>query len=664
VVRLSLLLGLTIAVFYAPASIAAESPPSPDPRACAPPPPPPAPTTELGRGNAALAAGREADALAHFRSAASEAKMAGDEPARLLAEASALRVGVLGDAAPASLDEARALLAAASELDSAGLRAPLELHLGRSLLLLAWRQPELRDEAMRLATSALQSADEGAEAAGDTRLASYASGNRAELALLEAERPSEGATPLDDALGQARRALYLAQHAGDRAALFRWQALLGRIHARRGDLEAAVGAYRRAVTIYAEARAEVGSPTPDLSGATDTPPRSVHVSLVDLLLQLGAKRSDDAQQPLLREARAHLEARKAAELRDHFRDPCLDAHRKAEPDEVPGTLLVYPVALDDRLELIVSRDGRFHRFTSAVGRADFDATVHAFRRNLEKRTTRQYLRQAIQLHEWIVRPLLPLLEDPTTRSLVLVPEGSLRTIPIAALRESPDGRFLIERIPVSVTPVLTLTEPRPISPSGTRMLAAGISESVAGFPALPQVQVELAELSQIYPGRVILDEAFSHETLTSEIRQHAYGVVHIASHGEFRADTRESFLLAHDDKIAMDELAAMLAATRFRGEGVQLLTLSACQSAAGDERAALGLAGVAVNAGARSALATLWNINDEVAAELVASFYTALKRPGTSRAEALRQAQVEVLKRANTAHPGYWAAFLLIGNWM
>jgi len=661
-VRSSLFLGLAMAALCTSAAIAAEPPP--DPRACTPPPPPPAPTTELGRGNTALAAGREADALAHFRSAASEAKMVGDDPARLLAEASALRVGVLGDGASASLDQARALLAAAGELESPGLRAPLELHLGRSLLLLAWRQPELRDEAIPLAASALQSADEGAEAAGDTRLASYASGNRAELALLEAERPAEGATPLDDALVYTRRALYLAQHAGDRAALFRWQALLGRIHARRGDLEAAVGAYRRAVAIYAEARAEVGSPTPDLSGATETPARSAHLSLVDLLLQLGSKGSADAQQPLLREARMHLEARKAAELRDHFRDPCLDAHRKAEPDDVAGTLLVYPVALDDRLELIVSRDGRFHRFTSAVGRADFDATVHAFRRNLEKRTTRQYLRQAIQLHEWIVRPLLPLLEDPATRSLVLVPEGSLRTIPISALRESPDGLFLVERIPVSVTPVLTLTDPRPISPGNTRMLAAGISESVAGFPALPQVQAELAEISQLYPGRVILDDEFRSKTLSDEIRQHAYGVVHIASHGEFRADTRESFLLAHDDKIAMDELAGMLAATRFRGEGVQLLTLSACQSAAGDERAALGLAGVAVNAGARSALATLWNINDEVAAELVTSFYTGLKLPATSRAEALRRAQIEVLSRPNTAHPGYWAAFLLIGNWM
>jgi len=97
---------------------------------------------------------------------------------------------------------------------------------------------------------------------------------------------------------------------------------------------------------------------------------------------------------------------------------------------------------------------------------------------------------------------------------------------------------------------------------------------------------------------------------------------------------------------------------------VELLTLSACETAAGDDRAALGLAGVAIKAGARSALATLWTVNDPAAAQVVSDFYRALRDPALSKAKALQQAQVATLKDVRYRHPNYWSAFLLIGNWL
>ena len=149
-----------------------------------------------------------------------------------------------------------------------------------------------------------------------------------------------------------------------------------------------------------------------------------------------------------------------------------------------------------------------------------------------------------------------------------------------------------------------------------------------------------------------------------EVEQRTFGIVHVATHGEFSANAADSFVLTYDGRISMDRLANLVGKTRFREHGLELLTLSACETAAGDDRAALGLAGAALNAGARSALATLWMVNDQVAAQLITSFYRNLADTKHSRAEALRQAQLAVLQQRAYRHPAYWAPYLLISSWL
>jgi CHAT domain-containing protein len=169
---------------------------------------------------------------------------------------------------------------------------------------------------------------------------------------------------------------------------------------------------------------------------------------------------------------------------------------------------------------------------------------------------------------------------------------------------------------------------------------------------------------EIFPGRELVNQHFVAETFELELKQRPFDIVHLASHGEFSTDSSESFLLTYDGKISMDRLARLVGKTRFRSRGLELLTLSACETAAGDDRAALGLAGVALQAGARSALATLWAVNDEVSAQLMIDFYRQLKDSQQSRAEALQQAQVKVLQQRAYRHPAYWAPYLLIGSWL
>ena len=230
------------------------------------------------------------------------------------------------------------------------------------------------------------------------------------------------------------------------------------------------------------------------------------------------------------------------------------------------------------------------------------------------------------------------LEAEGVHTLVMVPDGPLRTIPMSALYDG--EKFMIERFAFATTPGLTLTSPQPLAREQVEMFASGLTESVQGFPALPNVAGELESIGSRFPSKVYKDEAFQVNRVEDEIARGRYSIVHIATHGQFDSDHTRSFLLAYDDKLTMDDLQAMIGARRYQEEPVELLVLSACQTAAGDDRAALGLAGVALQAGARSALATLWFINDESTALMISEFYRLLEETSVSKAEALRVAQM------------------------
>jgi CHAT domain-containing protein len=184
---------------------------------------------------------------------------------------------------------------------------------------------------------------------------------------------------------------------------------------------------------------------------------------------------------------------------------------------------------------------------------------------------------------------------------------------------------------------------------------------VQGFSELPSVADEIRSISSMFAAPSMQDETFMLNSVSTQLSAPAYSVAHLATHGEFSADHRKSFILTYDNRLTMDALRTSL---ERRGNSLDLLVLSACKTAAGDDRAALGLAGIAVQAGAKSALASLWSISDKATAELMTSFYQNSKSSGASKAQSLRQAQLALLKSPEYRHPSYWAPYLLIGNWL
>jgi CHAT domain-containing protein len=187
---------------------------------------------------------------------------------------------------------------------------------------------------------------------------------------------------------------------------------------------------------------------------------------------------------------------------------------------------------------------------------------------------------------------------------------------------------------------------------------------VRGYSPLTNAGTEMLTVKQLLSGQILQDQAYTSKNLHDSLTKNEYAIVHLTTHGAFGATPGESFLATYDGELSFDELQNLISMGRFRQQPVELLTLSACETAVGNNKAALGLAGVAVKSGARSALASLWLVDDAATTELMAEFYRELIPESRSKSSALRVSQVKLLKQHNTSHPAYWAPFVLIGNWL
>jgi CHAT domain-containing protein len=540
-------------------------------------------------------------------------------------------------AATAHINEARLALDAGQDQDSdKRLRAAFDLLAqappSRAAAFALTALADLgRRRGGELAAPALRRALEMAEALSDARARSYA------LGILGRHTADAGQLARAETL--TARAL-LAAAALDAPELdYLWRLQQGRLARQKGHADRAIEAYATAIDRLLQVRGAF------LTGFTGgrSPFRSavepVFREFVDLLVTRAETVPGDRGEALIERARRAVESLKAVELQDYFGDDCLaglEARRRSIDEISAQSAAIYPIILDERTVVIVSSPGGITWFSASVARPEITRTIRTYRHLLEKRTTREHLRPARQLYEWLIRPIADRLRAEGVETLVFTPDGPSRTIPFAALHDG--ERYLVERFAVAATTGLDLVDPKPLSSAPRQPLLLGLTQPRQGFSGLPAVARELQAVRARIGGRVLLDEAFGEAAFRQQIARTPYSIVHIASHGQFETTAGESFLLTHDGRLTLDELEDAIKFGRYREQPIELLTLSACSTAAGDDRAALGLAGVAIKAGARSALASLWNVNDESTSDLIDSFYGALSVAGTSKAEALRRA--------------------------
>jgi len=547
------------------------------------------------------------------------------------------------------------------KLEGSHAKAFLLLTAGQTDRQIKYTNAEPAKRLLLRAHSSFQQAFEVTQQIGDRAMETYALGYMAQLYELDGQ--------LQNALNLTLRAAFTAQEAQMPEALYRWEWQTGRILRKQGQVESAVAAYRRAVQTLQPIRNDVsagyGNATSRLSFRESEGP--LFYELADLLLlQAKAAENSNNEQALLLEARDTVESLKTVELEDYLCDECVDVQRvKTRMVEAVDTnsAVIYLIPLPDRTEALVGLTSGLKRFTLEGGADELTAEVREFRRNLETRTTYAYLAQAQSLYDLLIRPMLGLLKEHQVNTLVIVSDGALRTIPFAALHDG--KRFLVQDFAVAVVPGLSLVEPKPLARAHSRLLLNGLSKPVQGFAALTYVPGELHSIDQSYASETLLNENFTLEELQQKLADEQFSIVHIASHGQFDRDVHKTFVLTYDKKLTLNDLEVLIRPSQYRGRPVELLVLSACQTASGDDRAALGLAGVAIKAGARSALASLWFVNDQSTSALITEFYNQLRQlPPVSKAQALRAAQIKLLSDRRYRHPCYWSPYLIIGNWL
>jgi CHAT domain-containing protein len=387
------------------------------------------------------------------------------------------------------------------------------------------------------------------------------------------------------------------------------------------------------------------------------------------------------------------------EFREYFgingRDDLLspdDIKKKlASVAEETGTKpsLIYLFSRSEKLDLVLvdSCGAVVHKTVPEARREELLKVVTAFRNEITKpgvRATTSYLPPAQQLYKWMIAPLEDDLKRCQTDTISFVVDRGLRGMPFAALH---DGKqFLIEKYNLSLMPSINLTDTRYVDIRKSEVLAMGASQFSELNP-LPAVPAEIAAISREWPGISFLNEGFTFDNLKRQHESRPFGIIHLATHGEFRPGLpNNSFIQLWNSRLRLNQLRDL----RLNNPQVNLLVLSACRTAVGDDSAELGFGGLALQAGVQTAVGSLWYVSDEGTLGLMTEFYQQLKT-ARIRAAALRQAQIAMLRgdvrleggklRGSSrgegvelpqslqgfadlklSHPYYWSAFVMIGS--
>ncbi len=514
--------------------------------------------------------------------------------------------------------------------------------------------------AARVLTEAVQQA----QSLQDRRSESYALGTFGELyeqnhQFLDAQKLTE-------------KALFIAQdiNVGDIA--YQWQWQMGRLRKQQGDLTGAIAFYSQAFKTLQSLRRDLVAINPDIQFSFRESVEPVYREFVTLLLQTGNRGQGNPSQDNLRQARFAIESLQLAELDNFFRSACLEPNQELDPvvdQKDRQAAVIYPIILPNSLEVILKLPNQdLHHYKTFIAQDKVNDIVENIRKNLQDVTqTAQVKRLSQQVYNWLIRPVEAQLSKNGIKTLVFVLDGELRNVPMAVLFDQEQQKYLVEKYAIAVTPGLQLLAPQPLQAVKLNALTAGVTQAHSidnrKFPQLKNVPRELKEIQlEIPKSEKLLNQQFTENNLQNQLQTDPYTIVHLATHGEFSSDPEKTFILMWDKLLQVKEFDKLLRVSdRKRSNAIELLVLSACKTAEGDKQAALGLAGVAVRAGTRSTLATLWAVNDESTADLMSQFYRELKT-GVNKAEALQRAQLAVF--AKDKNPFFWGPFVLVGNWL
>ncbi|MBK1989626.1 CHAT domain-containing protein [Sphaerospermopsis aphanizomenoides BCCUSP55] len=472
-----------------------------------------------------------------------------------------------------------------------------------------------------------------------------------------------------------KQALDLSQSIQAPDIAYRWYWQLGRIlcqgkpHCEQpGDITEAIAAYTQAFNTLQNIRSDLIATNKNVQFSFRETVEPVYRRLVDLLLQ-----SSTPSQKHLKQARSVIEALQVAKLQNFLQQACQDS--QLELDKVidsqdQTSAVIYAIILNDHLEVILKRPNQELSHYSTSPQEKIQDVVWRLYENLQQEGTYEEVQEdGQQVYNWLIQPIEKELKKSNIKNLIFVLDGPLRKIPMASLYDG--QKYLVEKYSVSLALGLQVREPKPLRRETMKVLAASLTEppqnqEVSGFSRLANVSVEVKEIKNTGVAvNWIADQEFTTKNFNQKLNSSNFEVVHLATHGLFGENRENTFVVTADGKLKIDDFDQLFSSqAQNRKQKIDLLILSACQTATGNDQAVLGIAGTIVQAGASSAIASLWDLDDEASVPFMKEFYQHLGQPNISRAEALRLAQQFLLKNPKYDHPRYWAPYVLVGSWL
>ena len=328
-----------------------------------------------------------------------------------------------------------------------------------------------------------------------------------------------------------------------------------------------------------------------------------------------------------------------------------------------GVVLIYPLILHDRLELILFSANNLPISRSVnISDAKLEALIIEFKAGLLDASSEDVLEPAKELYNLLIKPIEKELIQVNAETILYAPDRKLRYVPLAALY---DGKqWLIEKYRISNLISYSLSD-FVVSPKMQPSILAGAfggrgDERKFGQAGLPATLKEIQTIADSFPNSIALkEEKFSRQAIESQFKN--YNILHFATHAEFNVGAPEnSFIIfGNGDKIGLREI------TNWHIPNVELIVLSACQTGTGTLENGVEILGFGYQvqkAGAKSAIASLWQVDDAGTQALMTAFYNELQKGDVKHTEALRRAQISLIKSSDFNHPNYWSAFFAIGN--
>lgn len=618
--------------------------------------------TERALGNRALAIGNNNLAQQQFQAAQTAYQQAETNADSVLtalqAQLNQLSLRVELRQLPAAVQLSEALLPQLNQLPLSHPRLYAQLNYAHSLLALhqiggqtGGLNPNQNPQLVEFLTATLQQSRD----LSDQTAISFALGQLGQL--------YEQNQQWSVAQNWTEQALLQAESLQSAALRYRWEWQLGRLQQQQGNLQDALMAYQAAVESLQSVRNDLLSIGTDVQFSFRDDVEPVYRSLVELLLTVDA---GTPSQENLQQAIQQVNALQLAELNNFLGCNLAQVVDLARVETDATAAKVYPMILPNHLAVVLEVPDQPLRYQEiAQPQAVVLDLLRQLRQDLSMADrTPEAIAGLQQLYTWLIAPFRSELPN-SIQTLVFVLDGELRNIPMAALYDGEN--YLISQYAVAVAPRLELFQPSP-RPAHLNVFLGGVGEPQTlddrAFPKIEYLSAELNEIQTLVQAQQpLLNQNFTESNLEKSL-QSEFSVVHLKTHGIFSSDPDETFIVAYQSLITGRELGRFIQLRQLGAASpVELLVLSACSTAQGDQRAVLGLAGIAVQAGARSVVSTLWEAQDLPNTQLMIQFYQELLNPQVSRAQALRLAQLHLLELGYTT-PHIWATYVLVGNWL